>query len=69
MKMYRFKTNVKCSGCVAKIDHALERNPKSGTWKFDMDSHDKILEIRTELPPDEIAHMVNSAGYDAELLK
>ncbi|MEG1662166.1 MAG: heavy metal-associated domain-containing protein [Clostridiales bacterium] len=67
MKTYQFKTSAKCGGCTTKIDQKLKSNPNAGTWRFDLQNPDRILEITTDLPPEEVVKLVEDAGYKAEL--
>lgn len=64
---YKFKTNINCSGCVAKVTPFLEANNQIKSWHVDTASPYKILTIETdELTPDMMKVIVNNAGYNAE---
>ncbi|MDP2423304.1 MAG: heavy-metal-associated domain-containing protein [Bacteroidales bacterium] len=64
MNTLRFKTNLKCDGCVNTIAPFLEQIPGLMSWKVNLASPDRILEVTAE--PDlekEIMSKVRSAGY------
>lgn len=66
MKKSRFKTNAKCSGCVAKIEAELNREVTRDQWSIDLSSPDKVLEINSFLSDEEVIKLVNDAGFKAE---
>lgn len=69
MKTYRFRTNAKCAGCVSNIEWFLKKIPGIGTWKIDLQSPDKVLEIQSENDlTAEVLDAVKKAGYQAEPL-
>jgi copper chaperone len=66
---YRFKTNLKCSGCVEKITPYLEANNEIKSWHVDLESPEKILTIEADHIPDELMYTImRSAGYSSERL-
>lgn len=67
---YQFKTNIKCSGCIAKITPYLDANNDIRHWGVDTGSPDKTLTVETDKLTDEmIRQIVHEAGYTAELSK
>jgi copper chaperone len=67
MNTYKFKTNINCSGCVAKVTPVLNENKDIKNWKADTANPDKILTVQTEsLTEDQVKEIVNKAGYKAE---
>ncbi|MGZ3838035.1 MAG: heavy-metal-associated domain-containing protein [Flavisolibacter sp.] len=68
MKKYRFKTNINCSGCVAKTAPFLQKEGIH-SWEVDTLHPDKILTVETRLAdPGDLVTLVQQAGYRAELL-
>lgn len=64
MEILRFKTNLKCSGCVAAITHGLEKIEGIGEWNVDLYSPDRILEINSPSEKEiEILEAVKKAGF------
>ena len=69
MKQYQFKTNINCSGCVAKVSPSLDENPDIKEWKVDTANPNKTLTVQTDgLKEDEVKVIVNKAGFKAESL-
>lgn len=69
MKQYQFKTNINCSGCVAKLTPALDQNEGIKDWKVDTDNPNKLLTVQTEtLNEEQVKLIVKKAGFKAEKL-
>lgn len=69
MKKYQFKTNINCSGCVARVTPVLNGNEEIKDWKVDIDNPQKILTVETEsLNEEQVKAIVQKAGYKAEQL-
>lgn len=69
MKQYQFKTNINCSGCLAKVSPALDQNKEISDWKVDTDNPNKILTVETEsLNEEQVKAIVQKAGFNAEKL-
>jgi copper chaperone len=67
MNTYKFKTNINCSGCVAKVTPVLNENKDIKEWNADTANPDKILTVQTEtLTAEQVKTIVNQAGYNAE---
>lgn len=54
MTIMKFKTNVKCQGCVDRIAELFTKNKEISSWKVDLTSDDKILTVETSLSVSEI---------------
>ena len=69
MKKYQFKTNINCSGCVAKVTPALNENADIREWKVDTANPAKVLTVETDsLEEDDVKSIVQKAGLKAESL-
>ena len=67
METLQFKTNIKCSGCVAKVTPALNETAGENNWKVDTENTNKILTIWVgNLTESEIKATVEKAGFKAE---
>jgi len=67
MKTYQFKTNIKCSGCVAAVTPHPNANNEIKNWSVDTAHQDKILTVETDnLSNETITEIVKKAGYQAE---
>lgn len=70
MKQYQFKTNINCSGCVAKVTPALNSDPGVKDWEVDITNPNKVLTIQTDnLPEEQVKGLVEKAGFRAELIR
>ena len=69
MKQYQFKTNINCSGCVAKVTPVLNSDPNVKEWNVDINNPNKVLTVETEnLQENEVKALVQKAGFKAEQL-
>jgi copper chaperone len=70
MKLLKFKTNIKCSNCVAAVAPFLDNSEDITNWQVDTESPDKILSVSGEkIEPHQIKELVSKAGYEAEVLR
>ena len=69
MKTYQFKTNINCSGCIAKVTPYLNANNAIRHWSVDTENKDKVLTVETDsLSSEMVETIVREAGYKAEPL-
>jgi copper chaperone len=69
METLKFKTNIKCSGCVAQVTPELDKTVGKENWAVDVQNPDKILTITAdEATVAEVADAVARAGFKAEPL-
>ena len=67
MKTLRFKTNINCSNCLAKVTPFLDRKEGIHSWSVDTDNPDKILTVETEeLEREDILKTIKRTGFEAE---
>ena len=67
METLKFKTNIKCSGCVAGVTPALNESVGENNWNVDIQNPDKILTVLAEgTNAQEIIQAVQKAGFTAE---
>lgn len=65
METLKFKTNIKCGGCIATVTPVLDNDNKIEEWAVDLQSADKILTVSTHHSPMEISDLLKAVGYDA----
>ena len=66
----RFKTNINCDGCVAKVAPFLNSNPSITAWRVDTDNPDKVLTVEGEnLEHRSIIAAIRTAGYKIEMVR
>jgi copper chaperone len=69
MNTLKFKTNVKCGGCIATVTPHLNQAKGIISWNVDTNNPDKILSVESEnVAPEEITAILNGVGYQAELI-
>jgi len=65
-----FKTNINCSGCVAKVTPVLNDISAIENWQVDTTNKDKLLTIETDESSRTIVEeKVKAAGFNIELIK
>jgi copper chaperone len=66
METLKFKTNIKCSGCIAKVTPHLNETVGEGKWEVDLNTLAKVLTITGESDATKVKEAVEKAGYNAE---
>lgn len=67
METLKFKTNIKCTGCVAKVTPFLDDEKGIEKWDVDIFNPEKILSIETNsINSDKIIETIEKAGFKAE---
>ncbi|MEB2775838.1 heavy-metal-associated domain-containing protein [Algoriphagus sp. D3-2-R+10] len=67
MKTQKFKTNIACSNCLAKVTPVLNAEPKINSWEVDLQSEDRILTVDSDdITADEVFKTVLKAGFIAK---
>lgn len=68
METLKFKTTIKCSGCVGKATPYLNNVAGEDNWEVDIKSPDKILTVVNEnnLTEEQVVKAITEAGYKAE---
>lgn len=68
METTKFKTTIKCSGCVAKVTPFLNEALGENNWKVDVNDASKVLTVNGESDKTRIISAVEKAGFKAESL-
>ena len=66
METLKFKTNIKCGGCIATVTPFLNADENIEKWGVDLLSADRILTVETNHSSNEITDLLKKAGYVAE---
>ena len=67
METLKLKTNINCSGCVAKVTPSLNETIGENNWQVDTQNPNKILTISgTQVSKNEVIKAVQKAGFKAE---
>ena len=67
MKKLRFKTNINCTGCIAKVSNQLDETVGKGNWNVDINNPDKPLTVmNTDKTVNDVSDAIKKAGFKAE---
>jgi len=71
MKTLRFKTNLKCAGCMYAIKPYMDQIEGIRSWDVNLKSSKKIVKVKTDAADYEevrqaIEEGISEAGYTAE---
>lgn len=70
MKTLKFKSNIKCSGCINRVTPHLNNHAGIEKWKVDIFTPEKILTVEAEgIGANEIIEAVSKAGFAAEEIR
>ena len=66
----KFKTNINCGACVAKVTPVLEAHTEIQSWAVDTENPEKILTVKGEkIDAEDLIHALKKVGYRAEKLE
>jgi copper chaperone len=68
MEEMKFKTTIKCSGCVDKVTPYLNEAVGKENWDVDLNSPLKILTVHKNIDQSKVVQAMEKAGYRAEEL-
>lgn len=68
MEKNKFKTTIKCSGCVAKVTPFLNEAVGENKWEVDVNNPAKILSVPAEADSAKVMEAVQKAGFKIEVL-
>lgn len=66
MESLKFKTNINCGGCIAKVTPSLNKIAGEGNWQVDTTDRNKILTVKPDLPVAKVIASVKEAGFYIE---
>jgi copper chaperone len=63
----KFKTNINCGACVAKVTPVLNDNEQIVSWNVDTENPEKILTVQgAEIDEEDLIYSLKKIGYKAE---
>ncbi|GEO07296.1 MULTISPECIES: heavy-metal-associated domain-containing protein [Adhaeribacter] len=69
METLKFKTNIKCGGCVATVTPFLNQEKSIEKWQVDTNNPDKILTVEgSAVNEEEVIEAIEKAGFKIEPL-
>jgi copper chaperone len=66
METIKFKTDIKCSGCIAKVTPFLNEIPGVENWEANVTDPAKVLTVTGTASETEVKEAVAKAGFKAE---
>lgn len=66
MEAKKFKTNIKCSGCVATVTPHLNEVAGEDNWQVDLTDPSKLLTVTGDVGEEKVKEALRKAGYNAE---
>ncbi len=66
METLKFKSNIKCEGCLAKVTPLLDEAVGAENWSVDLQSATKTLTVKGNATADKVVAAVQGAGFKAE---
>ena len=66
METTKFKTNIKCDACIAKVTHNLNEAVGANHWQVDITNPAKILTVEGDHTDIKIKEALEKVGYKAE---
>lgn len=66
METKKFKTNIKCSGCLATVTPHLNEAVGEAKWNVDISDPSKILSVPGDTNESKIVEAVQKAGFKIE---
>ena len=70
MEVLKFKTTIKCFGCLSKVTPVLNEAVGEDNWELDLQTQDKVLTVATDekVSGELVVSAIEKAGYKAEKL-
>lgn len=69
METLKFKTNIKCSGCIAQVSPFLDAEKAIEKWEVNILTPEKTLSVQAEEKASpKIINAVKKAGFEIEEL-
>jgi len=70
MEKLKFKTNINCSGCVAKVTNQLNETVGEGNWSVDTNNPDKPLTVtNSDTTAEQVSAAIKKVGFNAEVVE
>jgi len=67
MKTQKFKTNINCGNCLAKVTPILNAESRIKSWDVDLKSEDRLLTVESEdMSAEDVFKTVIKAGFLAK---
>lgn len=68
-KIFTFKTNINCGGCIAKVTPFLDEVKGISNWNVDTANKNKILTVVSDgISESEVIDTVQKAGFKIDMI-
>ena len=69
METLKFKTNINCGNCLARVTPILNGEESIDYWEVDLLDPEKILTVQSSVTsPDKVINAVKNAGFQIEVI-
>ncbi|MEQ9288931.1 MAG: heavy-metal-associated domain-containing protein [Cyclobacteriaceae bacterium] len=70
METLKFKSTIKCTGCLDKVTPHLNKTVGADKWKVDLNDPDRVLTVEADgVTPDQVNNALADAGFSGEIIK
>jgi copper chaperone CopZ len=70
MKSLKFKTNIKCQGCINTVKADMDQLAGASHWSVDLNNPDRILTVENpDVIPQEVVSALAKTSYQATLVE
>jgi len=69
LETIKFKTTLKCSGCVATVTPFLNEALGEGHWEVEINNPSKVLSVTGTTDHTKVIEALEKAGYKAEKIQ
>jgi copper chaperone len=67
IRVFQFKTNINCGGCIASVKPHLDKMEGISNWEVDTTNKDKILTVTPQgTTKEQVMEAVTKAGFKIE---
>ncbi len=66
MDTLKFKTDIKCAGCIAKVTPHLNEVIGENNWNVDIADPAKVLSVPSTVEESKVKEAITKAGYRLE---
>lgn len=63
MDTRKYKTNINCNNCVAKVTQHINQVYGVNSWEVDTNSKDKVLTVNGDFKEEELKQAIEEAGF------
>lgn len=68
MEALKFKTNIKCTGCLATVTPVLNKELGEGNWEVDLQDPQRTLTVPADASETAVIASIKNVGFEAEKL-